>query len=162
MLYGLTSEMNLVNMAIRVCDVFGHGRHRKAVNLLLETTAAETQFGTYPDTTKNSGHGIDQFDRNGFVDTQTRTRRSNKHKVKAEFGYDIDAAVVTDLDNDPMLSLIFCRLKYKLRPEDIPADFVSRAAYWKRFYNSTAGKGTIEHYLHSAETHIYEENLWEF
>lgn len=159
MFYGLTADMNLVNMAHQVCDVLGHGRHRKAVNMLLETTAAETQFGTYPDTTQYSGHGIAQFDAIGFDDTRRRTRRGDKQKVLTEFCYDIDGAIVTDLDSDPMLSLIFCRLKYKLRPEDIPDDFVSRAAYWKRFYNTAQGKGTVEHYLHSAETHLYDTGL---
>lgn len=159
MLYGLTPDMNLVNMATRVCDVLGHGRHRKAVNLLLETTAAETQFGTFPDTTTESGHGITQFDRIGFEDTQRRTRLSDKRKIQKEFGYNISRVKIKELDEDPLLSLIFCRLKYKLRTEEIPDDLVSRAVYWKRFYNSSMGKGTVEHYLHSAETHLYNPGL---
>lgn len=153
--YGLTSRSQIFNSVHKVCGVLGRGRNGAAPDMCLETIAAETQMGTYPDTTKNSGHGLTQFDQIGFIDVVQRTRAGDKQKIKDKFGYDLDTVLIEDLDTDPVLAIIFMRLKYKLRPEEIPADIVSRAIYWKRFYNSSEGKGTTDHYLESAERHLY-------
>lgn len=155
--YGIKPSDNLHDMALAVCKVLGHGSNGKAKDLLLETAAAETQLGTYPDRHAESGHGLHQFDIIGFLDVQCRTRRSDIEKVKQAFKINIEKVKIKDLDNNPLLSFIFCRLKYKLRPEQIPDDIVSRATYWKRYYNTELGKGTLDHYLDSAERHLYPE-----
>lgn len=157
--YGVLCNSQIFNTCHKVCRQLGMGKHKKAPELLLETIAAETQMGTYPDTTKNSGHGLTQFDQIGFDDVVTRTRNKDKEIVKRIFGYDLDEIAIRDLDENPELAIIMCRLKYKLRPEPIPEDVVSRAAYWKRFYNSSEGKGTIEHYLDAAERHLYPQHI---
>ena len=44
-----------------------------------------------------------------------------------------------------------CRVHYLRRPEPLPKadDLVGLAAYWKRFYNTEAGAGTVdEFYMH--------------
>lgn len=48
---------------------------------------------------------------------------------------------------NPYLSLIFTRLFYRLIPEAIPETIEGRAKYWKKYYNTVLGKGTVEHYL---------------
>lgn len=45
------------------------------------------------------------------------------------------------------LAMLFCRLHYLRCPGPIPATEGQRAAYWKKHYNTTAGKGTPEKYL---------------
>ena len=75
--------------------------------------------------------------------------------IHMHFGYDIRKLVHTDLANDPLLSFIFCRLHYRLRPEPIPSSLRGRAEYWKQFYNSMAGKGTVKHYLDNANAYLY-------
>lgn len=155
--YGLKSPSDIFNITYRVCAALGWGANDTAAALIQETIAAETQMGTYPDNTSESGHGLTQFDEIGFRDVVERTRDKDKHIIRKKFGYQLSELTVKDLDNDPTLAIIFCRLKYKLRPEPIPSDIVSRASYWKRFYNSALGKGTIEHYLDSAERHLYPE-----
>ncbi len=156
--YGVLCYSQIFNTVHKVCRKLGMGKKNNAPAMVLETIAVETQMGTYPDTTENSGHGLTQFDKIGFDDTVARTRTRDKEIVKNVFGYDLDELTVRDLDENPELAIIMCRLKYKLIPEPFPTDIVSRAAYWKRFYNSTMGKGTIEHYLESAERHLYPEH----
>lgn len=153
--YGLNGR-SVLEIAIEVCDVLGHGLNKMGPALLAETAAVETQLGNYKDPTPNgAGYGICQFDLIGFQDVIRRTRARDKAKVLDYFGYYLDGSKLEDLGDDPLLSLIFCRLKYRLIPDLIPTDIVSRASYWKRWYNSELGKGTVEHYLKAAETHLY-------
>ena len=49
--------------------------------------------------------------------------------------------------------MIFARLKYILIPETIPTTIEGRAKYWKKFYNSVDGKGTLDHYVYANLPH---------
>ena len=43
----------------------------------------------------------------------------------------------------------FCRLHYRRVPAKLPAvgDIKAQAAYWKKYYNTVKGKGTVEHFI---------------
>ena len=99
--------------------------------------------------------GLCQHDLIAFQDIIQRTPMRIVKTIHMEFGYDIRKLVHTNLADDPLLSFIFCRLHYRLRPEPIPSSLRGRAEYWKQFYNSMAGKGTVTHYLDSANTYLY-------
>jgi len=51
------------------------------------------------------------------------------------------------------------RIHYLRDPERIPERLEDQAAYWKRAYNTLAGKGTVEHYLGMWESCRCEELL---
>jgi len=154
--YGLKSKVQAIVLATEVCDVLGHGVNKRAVNLLLETAAAETCLATYKDPTPaGAGMGMNQTDLIGFIDVQRRTPIRFIRRIIEELGRDIRDCKHQDLSNDPKLSLIFCRLHYRLRPEEIPLSLRGRAEYWKQFYNSMAGKGTVQHYLQNAGAFLY-------
>lgn len=144
-MYGLIKNCDIRNIAKEVCECLGGGD--KAVNLIVETAGAETNRGNVKDTTLYAGMGLTQFDKLPFQDTKNRTSEKNKQQVKDYFGIDIDLVEWEDLRYSPLLALIFTRLKYKLVPDAIPDNIEDRAKYWKKWYNSTLGKGTIEHYL---------------
>lgn len=134
-------------MAIVVCDVLGHGKNKKAVKLLLETAGAETGKGTVKDNTLYAGMGITQFDKVPFYDVKDRCRQSDKDLIKTYFDIDIELVEWEHLRYNPLLALIFTRLKYKKVPNEIPDNIEGRAKYWKTFYNTVSGAGTIDHYL---------------
>ena len=147
--YGLTDKAHAKHLALTICGTLG-GSADAAVALLLETAAAETQLGTYADPTPNgAGRGCCQIDPIGLVDIQAN---STEHfpRVLGSFGYDLSAVTIDDVQDDPKLAFILCRLHYMRVPEPIPATRTARAEYWKRHYNTAAGKGTVEHYLASA------------
>ena len=54
------------------------------------------------------------------------------------------------------LQAAFCRLKYRRDSKPIPQwdDLKGQANYWKRIYNTSLGKGTIEHFIKANELHI--------
>lgn len=153
--YGLESIQHAYELSHKVCQVIGYGKYQVAPALLLETACAETQLGQYADRYAPEGFGLHQFDTIGLVDVQQRTRRKDRFTIQNSLGVDILQVTPESISRDPLESFIFCRLKYKFRPEEIPDDIVSRAVYWKRFYNTHAGKGTVEHYLDSAERILY-------
>lgn len=155
--YGLTTANYARHLARVVCDTLGHGANHKASNLLLETACAETMLGRFPDSFGREGFGLTQFDSVGFWDVVKRTRKHDRMLVSG-LGYDLDNCSPDDLTLDPLLALILTRLKYKLIPEQIPATLGERAHYWKRYYNTLAGKGTTDHYISAARTILYTQS----
>lgn len=149
--YGLLNQENLNDIVTKVVDCLGNGANNTAHDLLLETTGAETIRGTFYDATKGAGMGISQFDKMPFYDVKNRISRANKLKVFEYFGIHLDWVEWEDLRYNPLLAMIFTRLKYKLIKEEIPKDLLGRAKYWKKFYNTyhPNAKGTIEHYIES-------------
>jgi len=144
-MYGLISKQHLKDIIKDVVSILGGGINAEL--LLWETAGAETNFGNTPDFTINSGYGLMQFDFLGFADTQHRTEKSVKDKVKNTWGIDIDSINIKELNYSPFLSVLFARLKYMLVPSVIPDTLVGRAEYWKRYYNSNKGEGTVEHFI---------------
>lgn len=50
-----------------------------------------------------------------------------------------------DLANDPVLSLFFCSLYYKYKLNgNVPKNIKEYAITWKKYYNTSAGAGTVE------------------
>lgn len=146
--YGLVAPAQIKQFAQAVCDVLGRGEHNSAVYLLCETAAAETQYGTYRDLTPNgAGRGVCQCDEIAFKDVQQRTRQADVDAVKAAFDFDLKKVQWDDLNLSPLLAFVFARLHYKLKPEAIPQTLFGRAAYWKKYYNTVAGKGSAEEYI---------------
>lgn len=145
--YGVSDPVHLAVDAQVVCDVLGHGSGY-AVQLLLETACQETRLSTYRDRTDYSaGHGVCQFDRIGFVDVQQRTNPRLVQLIKDYFDVDIGEVEHRELEHSPLLSMIFCRLFYLLRPGAIPSSLEGRAAYWKKYFNTSAGKGSAAEYI---------------
>ncbi len=149
--YGLSRPAELPAIVQRVCDVLGHGFNRTASHLLLETMAVETRLGQFRDPTPNgAGRGICQFDPIAFRDVQDRASASDILAIDAEFGINIKFLTHAQLDYSPVVSVIFCRLFYKLVKAPIPPSMSGRAEYWKRYYNTVRGKGTVEDYAKAA------------
>ena len=149
MYYGLQDKAHTLALAKRVCDALGGGN--AAEQLLLETCAAETQLGHYRDPSPmGAGRGCCQIDPIGLLDIQRNSREHFK-SVRDNFGYQIALLQIDQVQTDPLLALVLCRLHYKRIPAAIPATRAERAHYWKQYYNTSAGKGTVEHYLKAAE-----------
>lgn len=91
-----------------------------------------------------------QIDAIPFNDIVQRTRKADANMIFNQFGVDIKTVRHDALDYSPLLSAIFCRLFYKLIPEPIPPTVVERAAYWKKYYNTELGAGSVGEYVNNA------------
>lgn len=144
--YGYVNDTAVQDMCMLVCACLGFGANNKAHKLIYETGVAETGFGDIPDKTLGAGMGITQFDKLPFDDIKKRSMHL-KGKILSDLGVDISLVEWEHLRYNPYLSLIFTRLLYKLVTEAVPSTIEERAKYWKKYYNTEAGKGTPEHYL---------------
>lgn len=150
MFYGLTRPSQAYQMAKDVVSVLGGGKN--AEKLLLETAMQETKLGAYRDPTKDgAGRGITQFDKIGVEDVLQRCKQSERDLVLEAFGIDVWMLEHNDLDFAPLPCFILTRLKYKRIPEPIPNTIEGRASYWKKHYNTEAGRGTTDEYIINAK-----------
>lgn len=158
MYYGAIDKYEVFKMIIKVCDVFGYGANNNADKLISGTIAVETDYGLSKDNTEYSGAGLCQFDKEPFEDIQRRivTYHNGDWCQSAKKNFDIDLSQVTwqSLKYSPLVSIIFCRLTYKLRPEPIPISIEEMGEYWKKWYNSELGKGTVKKFIEKYEKHI--------
>jgi len=146
-MYGLLTKKQLDENILDVCKTLGFGSNNNAHLMLSETAQQETRYGEALDYSWGVGVGIMQFDLGGFDDTKNRTSKENKDLIKKVYDIDIDKTSLDNLRYSPLLSTIYARLFYLLRPGAIPTTLEGRAQYWKTYYNSIKGKGTVEEYI---------------
>ncbi len=150
--YGLINIAQVREFSAAVAAIFPGSNQTLTTQIMVETAAAETQCGTLVDPTKRgAGRGLFQCDDLPFADTINRSKRTDLELIRSRFGIDMSVVKASDLDYSPLLAAIVCRLFYMLRPGSIPATVEERAAYWKKYYNTALGAGTVEHYLESAK-----------
>ncbi len=154
--YGLTSQNQLEELAREV--VIGLGGNENVYRQMMGTCATETHCGQYPDDNPEKlGVGVYQHDQIRIDDIQQEGEQRHFDIVKKLWGYNIPTIKLADLAYDPLLSTICARLGYKRIPENCPANILDQAIYWKKYWNTLAGKGTMAHYLHCVETYLGED-----
>ena len=57
------------------------------------------------------------------------------------------------LENNHKFAAQICRLKYYLCPGELPYNLIERAKYWKKYYNTELGQGTVEKYISKYNTY---------
>jgi len=146
--YGLVDPRLASIYAKDVAETFG-GDVENVKYMLYETACAETGLGMVKDPThRSAGRGLTQFDQIPFFDIINRTSKKDKVLVKEKYDIDLDKIEsVDEINNSPVLAFIMTRLFYKKRREPIPDNIIDRAHYWKKWYNTEAGKGSADHYL---------------
>ena len=147
--YGTVSRHVTGEIAEAVVDILGGGEN--ALALIMETAQQETRLGAYKDPSAyGAGIGICQCDPIAFTDTRDRISPAVKAKIKQSFNIDVDQIIHRQLAYSPLLSFLWCRMHYLLRPGAIPSTIAGRADYWKKWYNSELGAGTPEEYIVNA------------
>ncbi|UTM60422.1 hypothetical protein L4174_023855 (plasmid) [Photobacterium sp. CCB-ST2H9] len=147
-MYGITQKHQVLEIAIAVCEVIGTATN-DTVSMLVETCAAETLLGEYRDPTQyGAGTGLMQVDEGTFIWLQEKYGNHKfAHAVQDRFGVSILKVEYRELEHSPLLSMIWARLRYATRKEPIPSTLQLRAEYWKMFYNTEAGKGSVGEYM---------------
>lgn len=160
--YGVSSQLEIVTHARRVCRVLSPSNEQRALEMLIGTACAETALATARDNLAGQGVGLCQFDSIGFFDAHDRGFESRPDVEKILLDeFDIKTIEFHQLEFSPLLSLIMCRIKYKLVREPLPVcgDTEGQARYWKKHFNTFAGKGTIPHYVEAYENNYLGLNF---
>ena len=106
----------------------------------------ESNNGLHPGTYRKDYYGgIYQVDKIGFEDTQNVKSHPGLlkkfKKIKEIFGIDWPSVEWEDLTK-PAYSGIASRLFLSNIPKPIPTDPEKQGHYWKKYYNTTSGKGS--------------------
>lgn len=121
---------------------------KEAVDLIYETGMAESGYRALVQ--KGGGPALSFFQIepatgkdifNNYVEY-----RQNLVESMISFGLDpmnLDFCIKTNI----AIAICMCRFHYRRVPSAIPKTKQGRAKYWKKYYNTKLGKGTIEHYL---------------
>lgn len=164
MFYGVTRQKQIVEMIKDVCTVLSPSNTPESIELLMGTCCAETGLGTAKDTYADQGRGLMQFDEVRYNDVRKyiiERRPELRQQIISEWGIDFEKIGFSFiLDYGPLPSIIACRVGYMMVPEPLPriGDLRAQARYWKRFWNSSAGKGTPEHYIAQSRKHWFSNN----
>lgn len=133
-----------------------------AVALLLGTSAQESQFGTYlrqlgngpalgvyqcePDAEKDVWHNCMAY----------RTDlRARVYRLTGATGPNPDR-----MEYDLVYATVICRIDYYREPEPLPKpyDMTGLARYWKKYWNTAAGDGTVEQFIKNYKKYL--EGIW--
>lgn len=122
------------------------------LNLLVGTACVESNCGEYIKQINGPACGIFQIEPNTAKDIQ-----ENYIKYKPDLRHLHDKFYLKGLTLEENLmynlsySILMCRLFYRRIKEPIPKTISGQAAYWKKYYNTHLGKGTIEDYINKKE-----------
>lgn len=130
--------------------------NKNVERFLIEIANIESKFGRDKNTFKGASKGIFQIDPIAFEEVQRRLKETNEkdggttraynEKLKQDLNLDLSELTYEDLDK-PLVGAAFARAYLLGFAEAIPETVLGRAKYWKKYYNTDAGKGTDEKYL---------------
>ena len=123
--------------------------HGDNVNILMfGTIAQESHLGKYRKQINGEALGIPQIERPTFGHVFKRYEKL----IRSIFPELIEINFEM-LETNDKLAIVVARLKYWTIPVFIPAadDLEGIANYWKKYYNTAKGKGTVEQFLKNYE-----------
>ena len=111
----------------------------------------ESNFGNDANTYRDNYHGgIWQVDEIGFKDTQdvaSHNKLTERFKqIQNAAGINWQSVTWEDL-RKPIYSGIAARLFLLNNPTVIPTTVRGQARYWKEYYNTEKGEGTVENFI---------------
>lgn len=125
---------------------------KDATELLLATAAHESHMGQYLKQHRGgSALGIYQIEPSTHQDILRYLNRADKYLLKKAV-YALRGAPVDGLEPliyDLVYATAIARIKYWMVPEKLPSfrDPKAVAFYWKKYYNTEAGKGTTAKFM---------------
>lgn len=128
-----------------------------AEQLLLGTTAIESQCGHYLQQIGGPALGVYQIEPKTHLDIWDNYLIYNNHlagQINALMPTPLSTPDDVLLMTDLRYATIMARLVYYRQAEPLPdsSDIVAQAQYWKTYYNTTLGKGTVADYISTAKS----------
>ena len=121
-------------------------RKQSAIDQLLGTAAQESAFGTYLKQVNGPALGVFQMEPATFYTV--------KAWAEKRFPLVLEGRYATELEYDLSIAILSARLNYLSKPDSIPESLQGQAAYWKKYWNTYLGKGTIEQYVRNWQKYI--------
>lgn len=137
---------------------------QSAENLMLGTLAVESDFGTYLAQYPNNGPALGPYQDEKIsydeIFTMVIPSLSPRQKLILQKNH-IFSDLIEDRERlvyDWKFATIICRLHYWRFPEPLPKpdDIEGLAQYWKKYYNTKKGKGTVEGFIKKYHEHVLD------
>ena len=125
-----------------------HDLHSQAaVNLLLGTAAQESKFGTYLRQVHGPALGTFQIEKATFE--WLKTKFGDRFPAIKEVQF-------AELEWNLYMSILFARLLYLIMPEPLPEpdDIEALGRYWKKYYNTPLGAGTVAEFVKNYQIYV--------
>ncbi len=118
-----------------------------AVPLVLGTIAHESDFGRFLWQVQGPARGCCQMEEPTF--DWLKDVYADKYPIVSKF-------VFSRIHSDLRMAVIMCRLRYRVVPHPLPSgdSIDDLAAYWKKWYNTELGAGTVEQFKASYVRHL--------
>jgi len=132
-----------------------------AVNQLLGTAAQESHMGFYLDQTSpgpGPGFGPYQMERDTYLDHCDWMIRYQKalwekyQQVRIPLGLHQEGA--TEMQGNLYLATFMTRVHYYRIRQLMPTNLRNQAEQWKKYYNTSQGRGTVEEYMRNYSTYV--------
>ena len=122
------------------------------VNMIIETACVESNCGEYIKQIKGPACSIFQIEPNTAKDIIQNYIVKNKPRLQ-NFNrlYNANLTLEQNLCTNLMFAIFMCRCFYLRIKEPIPSTVELRAKYWKKYYNTNLGKGTVEKYIKAVD-----------
>jgi len=125
-----------------------------AIELLIGTWAVESNGGHF---LRQIGGGPAlsawQVERATFNDIINRIPKHFSDVLSNTIGKVVASDDFPKIENDHKFASQICRLKYYLCPGELPYNLIERAKYWKKYYNTPLGAGTVDKYISKYNTY---------
>ncbi len=121
---------------------------KPAEDLVFGTACVESQCGEYICQLNGPAVGIFQMEPATHDDIYVnflKYKPELKAKVMKLFAPGL--SVAENLKSNLMYAAAMCRIHYLRVSIPIPNDLQGQAEYWKKYYNTAKGKGSVEKYL---------------
>ena len=119
-----------------------------AVNLLLGTTLQESYGGQFLRQVQGPACGIYQMEpatAQDIIDNYLKHRKSLLNKVFQFYNY--YNSLEDNLTGNLFFATAMCRVHYLRVKEKLPSCVTGYATYWKKYYNTSKGKGTAMEFI---------------
>ncbi len=125
--------------------------------IVFSTGAQESKCGTYiiqqtnAGIFRNGGLGPFQMETLTYNDMWDRFIKPGLRKTILEACNFAEKPPATEMVTNLAFAAIMCRIKYLSIPHELPPanDVNAMAAYWKQWYNTPGGAGTVEEFIHN-------------
>lgn len=143
--YGVNSLGDIKAVCKAIANKYHFNANKENLyRMLLETAIVETNAGTAIDKTANSGRGLFQFDKIGYNEALTQRVRVKNNDFANQIA---EGYMGNSILQNAYFSAYLARLFYLSKSGAIPSDVSGRAFYWKKYYNTVKGAGSVEHYI---------------
>lgn len=139
---------DLIERTLKKYDLYSE----TALILLIGTCFQESRGGTY---LRQMSSNFD-IDKHAIGIMQMEKNTFDWMLEKYGDQYQLNDVAFTELEYNLELSILFARLRYLVVPKSLPGrdDLEGIAKYWKKYYNTEYGSGTVQEFLHNYERYI--------